>query len=545
MTVEVAKLIGGAGTGKTTELMQVMETAKGRLGGSPFSIGFTSFTRAARAEAVARASAAWNVAPEVLASDGWFKTVHAIAYRQLGVRKGELIDDSKASMQWIADALGVNVRTIIDDDSGYLRYTGEKTAAAALNVWEQSRSRMEPLKDTILRAARLGDEVPSYAACRQHIEKYEAAKRLDFRFDFTDLLARFCGVRFTVDGYEETDPECPLPPDVKAWVMDEQQDASALVDRCCRRLASGDGVKWVYLAGDPMQSIFGFGGSDSRLFMAWEAKKTRVMKKTWRCPAPVLALGEACLKRMREGYWDRGIAPADHEGEVVRGGYAETVVKDLSATTPTLVIARCNYIAEIWEAILAKQNLPFAKLKAKDSTKFLRGVNALWAIEHGQPATSDDFAAAVELLPATGNMTKGAKAAWGREDTIRQWEVVFPADLEAAGMKPEFADKLRKGAWGDLFTGGTRWRAAAEKYGPALATKPAIRTGTIHAAKGMEADTVVLSSTISRRIHDAQGIDSGQHDEERRIEYVGVTRARRRLIVATEQGADYRMRLPL
>jgi len=78
-----------------------------------------------------------------------------------------------------------------------------------------------------------------------------------------------------------------------------------------------------------------------------------------------------------------------------------------------------------------------------------------------------------------------------------------------------------------------------------LATKPPIRTGTINAAKGMEADTVVLSSTISRRIHDAQGIDSSQHDEERRIEYVGVTRARRRLIVATEQGADYRMRLPL
>ena len=112
-------------------------------------------------------------------------------------------------------------------------------------------------------------------------------------------------------------------------------------------------------------------------------------------------------------------------------------------------------------------------------------------------------------------------------------------------MKPEFAEKLRKGEWGDLFKGAGRWRAAAEKYGPELATKPAIRVGTIHAAKGMEADTVVLSNTVSRRIHEAQGIDPGQHDEERRIEYVGVTRARRRLIVATDQGADYRMRLPL
>ena len=112
-------------------------------------------------------------------------------------------------------------------------------------------------------------------------------------------------------------------------------------------------------------------------------------------------------------------------------------------------------------------------------------------------------------------------------------------------MRPEFADRLRKGEWGGLFTGAERWRTAAKKYGAELASKPAIRIGTIHAAKGMEADTVVLSTTISRRIAEAQGIDAGQHDEERRIEYVGVTRARRRLIVGTEQAADYKMRLPL
>lgn len=525
--------------------MGVVDNAKRQLGGSPFSIGFTSFTRAARAEAVARASANWNMPPEVLAKEGWFRTVHSIAYRQLGVSKGELLDDSKSSAQWIADALGVNVRTIIDDDSGYSRFSGDKDAAAALNAWEHARSRMEPLEATIRRAARMGNDVPSYAACKRYVDKYEAAKRLECRCDFSDLLSRFCGIRFSPEGFEETDPEGELPPGVRAWVMDEQQDASALVDRCCRRLASGEGVKWVYLAGDPMQSIFGFGGSDSRLFMGWQADKQRVMPKTWRCPKPVHELGEACLKRMRDGYWDRGIAAADHDGEVVRGGYAETVAAGLSATESTLVIARCNYIAEIWEAVLAKKGLPFAKLKAKDNTKFLRAVNALWDIEHGKPATSDDFAAAVELLPAMGNMVKGAKAAWGREETLQRWEVIAPGDLENAGMKPEFADKLRKGAWGDLFHGAARWRAAAAKYGQALATNPEIRVGTIHAAKGMEADTVVLSTTVSRRIHEAQSIDAEQHDEERRVEYVGVTRAKRRLVVATEQGADYKMRLPI
>lgn len=542
--MQVARLVGGAGTGKTTELLRIMEGARAALGGSPFAIGFTSFTRAARAEAVERASSAWNVPGEVLSKDGWFRTVHSIAYRQIGVQKGELLTDNKESATWIADALKVDVRTIIDEDSGYMRYTGERQAAAALNIWEQSRSRMEPIEVTIRREARLGGDVPSFAVCKQFIDRYQSAKTLDCRVDYTDLLARFSGVRFSPEGWEETDPEGELPPSVKAWVMDEQQDASALVDRCCLRLASGPNVQWVYISGDPMQSIFGFGGSDSRLFMGWKVDKERVMEKTWRCPKPVLDLGEACLRKMREGYWDRGIAPADHAGEVVRGGYAESIVKELSAGDDTLVIARCNYTLDIWAAVLEKAGLPFAKLKAKEQTKFYRAANALWAIEHGQDCSPDDFSAAVELLPAMNNMVRGAKKAWSG-DAIRQWDVILPGDLEAAGMKPEFADRLRKGDWGDLFRGAARWKKAAKKYGPELASKPAIRLGTIHAAKGMEADTVVLSDTVSRRIAEAQGIDTAQHDEERRIEYVGVTRARRKLIIGTEQSSDYRMRLPL
>lgn len=57
----------------------------------------------------------------------------------------------------------------------------------------------------------------------------------------------------------------------------------------------------------------------------------------------------------------------------------------------------------------------------------------------------------------------------------------------------------------------------------------------------MEADTVVLSTTVTRKIFEAQSLDADQHDEERRIEYVGVTRARKRLILTSEADAEYRM----
>ena len=111
-------------------------------------------------------------------------------------------------------------------------------------------------------------------------------------------------------------------------------------------------------------------------------------------------------------------------------------------------------------------------------------------------------------------------------------------------MTARLSERIAGGKWGDLVTGGERWRAAATKWGAELALHPNIRIGTIHASKGMEADTVVLSTTTSRRVQESQSLDPAQYDEERRIEYVAVTRARRKLIVSTEP-CDHRMNLKL
>lgn len=546
--VKIARLVGGAGTGKTTELLGVMESARTMLGGSPLAIGFASFTRAARAEAVARAAAAWNVPPEMLSKDGWFRTVHSTSYRMLGVQKGQLIDETKASQKWVADALKVDVRVIMDDDSGYSLYAGDTTAAAALNCWEISRARIEPLATTIKRMAMTGQEPPSFAEAKQFIKRYEQAKRVEERLDYSDLLAMYAGLRFDPDGIQEVEPRGELPPGVKAWIFDEAQDASALVDRVCKRLANGPEVLWVYLAGDPMQSIFGFGGSDSKHFMGWKADKERVMPQSWRCPPPVMELGERCLKQMKSGYWDRGIAPASHEGAVKRAGGPSSVVPKLDPNVPTLIVARCNYILDDWTDALKKKSMPFARLKSKDMTNALRGIKALWDLEHGKGVDGEDFACAVAELPTKGGtgplMKRGAKAAWERDDMKRRFDRVYPGMLLDTGMTEILAERISSGTWADLVVGGERWRSSAIKYGAELATRPQIRVGTIHAAKGMEADVVVLPTTTSRRISEAQERDPEQYDEERRVEYVGVTRTRKTLIVSSEP-VDYKMELKL
>ena len=67
-----------------------------------------------------------------------------------------------------------------------------------------------------------------------------------------------------------------------------------------------------------------------------------------------------------------------------------------------------------------------------------------------------------------------------------------------------------------------------------LVERPRIRVGTIHAAKGAEADNVFLLKSITPRV--LESIAKGGADAERRVWYTGVTRARRRLVLVDEPG---------
>jgi superfamily I DNA/RNA helicase len=106
--------------------------------------------------------------------------------------------------------------------------------------------------------------------------------------------------------------------------------------------------------------------------------------------------------------------------------------------------------------------------------------------------------------------------------------------LEQVGATPPLIEKIRNGKWCGLVDRGEEWRRHAEKWGSDLASNSKIRVGTIHSVKGMEADNVAMLTTVSKRVEQGRDDDRDQHDEECRIAYVGVTRARRNLYVINE-----------
>lgn len=535
--MKIARLIGAAGSGKTTELLRIMEAALPKLGGDPLRLGFASFTRAARAEAVSRAAAAWNVAPSMLDGEGWFRTVHSTAKRCLGIGPGQLIGNAVADTEWISNALGVKVSTSIDEDTGRQKFVGGQEGAA-LTCWDRARATLMPLEEVVRRMRRLDDEVPDYAAVVRIADRYEMAKRVEDRLDFSDLLLRFSGYKLhPIDGVLRTEPEGDLPP-VSAWLFDEQQDASPLLDAACKRLVSSDSVLWCYVVGDPFQAIFGFAGSSAECFLGWPAEKERTMPKSYRCPKPILDLGERCLRRMYRGYFDRKVAPADHEGRIhdcefdLPGNVAKP-------DESWLFIARTNYEASRLYASLNAAGKP-CKWVTQQEGSTVRGVGlaALYALEKGQHVSGKEWARAVELLPSQNKakepmLERGVKTGWGKRHAD-DWDVIFPDDLPKVGATEHLVGQIRSGKWCGLVDRGEEWRRHAERWGPDLVANTKIRVGTIHSVKGMEADNVAMLTTIGKRVLQGREDCHDQHDEECRIAYVGVTRARRNLYIVNE-----------
>ena len=541
MAATVARLSGGAGTGKTTELLRIMDRVLPEIGNNPLRLGFASFTRAARGEAVSRAATAWGVDESLLAREGWFRTIHSICYRLVGVQAGQMVTDSDADMEWISNAIGVKVQATYDDDTGTVRYSGDGDAAAALNCWSLARVTLRPLEEVVRRLSRCDSYLPAYGSVLSIAKRYEIAKRIDDRLDFTDLLYRPISIGHDPENGPYNIGDLLPPPDVAVWLFDEQQDASPLLDLVCKWLVSAPSVRWGYIVGDPFQSIYGFAGSSSESFLGWPASKERVMPKSYRCAKPILDLGEQCLRRMSSGYFDRGIAPADHDGRVSRLSGLDAAVADVNPEDDWLLIARTNFQANRIAAAMHSANKPVRRTTSDDTpTIKVQGLAALYRLEHGEAVTGSEWRRAVALLPTVDKarekmLVRGAKTRWENAEEAKAVDAIYPSEdsLVAVGATPRLFEAIRSGDWAALVDDGRRWRESAQRHGIALASVPRCRVGTIHSVKGAEADNVLLLTTTSNRV--ANGAESEmQADEECRIAYVAVTRARRNLCIVED-----------
>lgn len=502
----------------------------------PTKIGFVSFTRAARSEAASRAADRFNIPRHELEASGWFRTLHSCCYRLLGCNKEELIAGSEDDAEWLSSATGERVVSK-SGASDWEDLFGQNTdAGKAIFIWSLASNTLSSVECVHDRLRRIDRDLPPVYFIKSFIEKYERAKRYDGRYDFTDLLLRVAGKKMTVDGPRDVGAEGE-PPDLPVWFADEWQDCSALQAEVFKRLSQN--ARWVYLVGDPFQAIYGFAGSDPSIFMNWEHSSNayRILDKSHRCPAAVWNVGESIIQRAGD-YFDRKISPADHPGRVQHGNSEHAPLR-IDASQSWLVLARTHFLLSPVCAALERADVPFATTsKNYAAPKWLRGVSALHRLRAGETISSNHWKDALEVVPTCHQgvelLVRGTKT---RAKTAEETPPVHIENLVEAGGTAELAAILRSDDWKSLLNDKHRRGACRiAKHGEAKTLNPSIRVGTIHSAKGMEADNVLLVDAITNKV--AESMRGGGKDEECRVWYVGATRARRRLVVAPNRRFD-------
>jgi superfamily I DNA/RNA helicase len=506
----------------------------------PHTVGFCSFTRAARREASTRAGDRYGVKPIDLEKGGWFRTLHSICRKQLKVG-GELLTTNVESRNWIREALDDEFATPVADTLSDIDSVGDDAKGKtnfALRLWGTARNRLCTLEEAWRLTALCEPRIPGLYECKDVAIRYQEAKALHKKVDFTDLLSMFAGFYCHPDGCERREPRGEIP-DVPVWFLDEQQDASPLLHAVCDRLISNS--RWCYCSGDPYQSIFGWAGADPKMFMeGWTYDKSRIMPKSWRCPAPILELGESVLKPCSD-YFDRGIAPAGHNGSVRRCS-VETMLEAVRPDQSWLILARTNRIAKQMSAMLSERGIPHVNShgggKWAAPVKMM-AVRALSNLRDGAPIDGLEWKAICKSMRATvaynepllvrGTKTKWTKTKDEEAADIEPWVMVD--DLERLGATPAMVEQILDDRWKTWIDGAHDYAAAFAAWDAESVTHSKVRVGTIHSAKGSEADNVAINIGQSAQCQMGMKSQEGS-DEARRVSYVGITRARHRLILA-------------
>ena len=474
-TVTTRLVLGGPGAGKTERMMRKVETALER-GVPPDRIAYTSFTRRAAYEARDRAAERFGFTQD---DAPHFRTLHALAFRALGLSRAAVVGQA----DW--EALGELLRTPF---SGRTRpedgmATGIPIGDRMVTIDGYARARCLTLEE----AWREHDESVGWWALRRFDEAYRQYKADLGRWDFADMIEAF-------------PVECdPLP--VEVAILDEAQDLTTAQWRMARHAFSRATEKWI--AGDDDQAIYPWAGADVERFLSLKVER-EVLPTSHRLPVEVFREAGRVISQVERRY-EKRFVPRGHRG-TVSWVTPETPV-DLSQGT-WLALARNHAHLEGFERMARTQGVVYRTARGLSvDPEHVRAIRTWEALRRGGRVVGASVNRALGLC-------KGATPVADEKTTY---------GLEDLGIEdaPIWHDAL------DRLPAETReYYVMALRGKERLDDEPRVRISTIHGAKGAEADHVLLKLDVSSRTFRSY---QRSPDDEHRVFYVGMTRARKTL----------------
>ncbi|AEW96409.1 MULTISPECIES: ATP-dependent DNA helicase UvrD2 [Streptomycetaceae] len=522
-------VLAGAGTGKTRAITH--RIAYGVRAGilQPGSVLAVTFTARAAGEMRGRLR-------RLGAGGVQARTFHSAALRQLQffwprVIGGELprLVDRKAPL--VAESA----------TRGRLRLDRTELRDVTAEI-EWAKVTQTAAEDYPLAAAKAGREAPrDPAEIARVYAGYEELKRERGVLDFEDVLL------LTVAVLEDRpDVADQVRAQYQHFVVDEYQDVSPLQQRLLDLWLGGRDSLCV--VGDAGQTIYSFTGATPEYLLAFRTRYPRAtvveLVRDYRSTPQVVHLangvlagarGKAAAHRLelvaqREPgpaplFTEYADEPAEAEGTARR---VRQLIDTGVRPSEIAVLYRVNAQSEIYEQALADAGVPyqlrgaerfFERPEVREAGMLLRG--AARAGSGADPTLADaDVPGQVRaVLGARGwspQPPAGAGAARDRWESlaalVRLAEEFCQASARAGGPAPTLAD----------FVAELDARAAVQ-HAP---TVEGVTLASLHAAKGLEWDAVFLVGLTEGTLPITYARTDEQIEEERRLLYVGVTRAR-------------------
>jgi superfamily I DNA/RNA helicase len=485
----IRKILGPPGTGKTTKLIKYVKTFV-KLGTPIDKIGYFAFTTKAANEAVDRMLDYHTAFDKKDLKH--FRTLHSLAFTQLGMKKAQVMQDEH--YEDIGRKLGIEVTVysngeektgFVDSDSEYFNIIN---AARIKNVSIEDEYNTDMYSEDI--------DKHQLQILKDEVDNYKKAYGL---VDFTDMIERF--------------NVAELCPKYDVIFIDEAQDLSPIQWKMYDILKKNS--KYVILAGDDDQAIYGWAGADVERFQS-EPAKNIILPQSYRVPMRVQHIAHQILNRIPE---DRKIkklwAPRPETGTT----HHITSIEDAPLHEGNwLVLARTNDKLIKLKSTLKDMAIYF-EIKGRKSykTRLYTAIKNYTRWTHGDKLSLSECKDLFEFLEIEWVMTD---------------ERMY--DLQEFGFKLD-------SPWYEEFKSDpeeTLYIREMLRLDEKLNNPARVKLSTIHAAKGGEADNVLLILDNTKKIRDAIERSSSKYDEEQRVWYVGVTRTKQNLYILTAKQED-------
>ena len=453
-------LYGPPGSGKSRQLTKLFISSSQQAG--PQAVAAVTFTRTAAEELRQRVGAALGLQPNprrLRAQIPWVGTIHSLCYKLLGLNQ-ERVVSTKKLRDW-ASNVGFTMQKYQDEplwndeiDTAYPSESVQRGAEVDLMrlALGMSRHRMIPLEEVWELLPGELTETIGFGTIERMIREYTTWKQDESLYDFEDML--------------EQGREMPLP--VKVLLCDEVQDNSPLLWSVIDRWK--EHTQLAVMAGDPYQAIYLFAGADPDLF--------RNQPGQWKTIGDCHRFDDATAQ------YAKNLLVREFDADELLGTWHGVGGEKRDGTA--FVLARTHTLVATMENHLREQGVPYTKLRGKGPIERLAGrvyaglaqlrdPNATLPVELLQDLVSEATLTGAQRRNLGLKVRKSGLALVDREDV----EQIFGAPLDAIMVE-----------W---LEDGEYFRAVEQRFGlPAFTSQPVIATGTIHAAKGREADRVVL-----------------------------------------------------